>query len=368
MIKVFTIDDSALVRAFITEILSKEKDIEVVGQTVDAYFAMDKIKKLQPDIILLDIQMPRMNGIDFLKQLMKEYPTPVIMFSSLTQDGSQMTLKSLELGALDYIAKPQEHLTKNLFKVKDNIISKIKSLSQVKIKDIISRRPELVINRTSIEELQKTTTLIKNVTKKEKPNLENKNRKTDKIILIGASTGGTRAIDQLLSFLPPDCPPIVIVQHMPPVFTTRFAEDMNSRCAMKVVEAMGGDKLEIGKVLVAPGGYHTMIKKQGMSLIVNVVSGPPVNHHKPSVDVLFRSASKILGNRAIGVILTGMGDDGAVGMKEMKQSGAYNIAQNKDTCIVYGMPKEAIKVRAVDIVLPIQDISSHILKIIGYEE
>ncbi len=368
MIKVFIIDDSALVRAFINEILSNEKDIKVIGQTVDAYFAMDKIKNLQPDIILLDIQMPRMNGIEFLKQLMTEYPTPVIMFSSLTQDGSQMTLKSLELGALDYIAKPQEHLTKNLYKVKDDIILKIKSLSQVKIKEIISKRPELIIERTSIEELQKNSKLIKKVKKPEKTKIENKNRKTDKIIVIGASTGGTRAIDKLLSSLPPDIPPIIIVQHMPPVFTTLFAEDMNKRYALNVVEATGGDKLEKGKVIIAPGGYHTMIKKQGTSFIVNVVSGPPVNHHKPSVDVLFRSASKILGNRAIGIILTGMGNDGAVGMKEMKENGSYNIAQNEDSCIVFGMPKEAITLKAVDIILPLQDIAPHLLRKIGFVE
>jgi two-component system, chemotaxis family, protein-glutamate methylesterase/glutaminase len=366
MIKVFIIDDSALVRAFLNEILSRDKDIEVVGQTVDAYFAMDKIKKLEPDIITLDIQMPRMNGLDFLQQLMAEYPTPVIMFSSLTQDGSDITLKALELGALDYVAKPQENLTKNLYQVKDEILTKVKSLSQIKIKEILSKRPELIINRDNIKTLKGKSTDIKESTRPTRFKTTDKKRKSDKVILIGASTGGTRAISELLPLLPEDTPPIVIVQHMPPIFTTRFAEDMNNRCQMTVSEAKDGDVLESGKVFVAPGGYHTMIKTQGLSHILNVVSGPPVNHHKPSVDVLFRSASKALRDRVIGIMLTGMGNDGAVGMKEMKQTGAYNIAQNKDTCVVYGMPKEAIEVKAVDVVLPLQDIASHMLKRIGF--
>lgn len=365
MIKVFTIDDSALVRAFLSDILSKDSNIDIVGQTVDAYFAMKKIKELEPDVIILDIQMPKMNGLDFLQQLMKEYPTPVIMFSSLTQEGSDMTLKALELGALDYVAKPQENLTKNLHTVKNEIIEKIKSLSQVKIKDILSKRPDLLVNRESpVLEKDKTST----AKTEKKPKFKDKGRKSNKIIVIGASTGGTRALTQVLTALPADVPPIVIVQHMPPVFTTRFAENVDKQCQINVVEAKDGDKLKKGTAYIAPGGYHTLVKRASLGYTINVVDGPPVNHHKPSVDVLFRSSARNIRSDAVGVILTGMGNDGAVGMKEMKDAGAYNIAQNEDTCIVFGMPKEAIAKKGVDKVLPLNDIAEHILKKIGYIE
>jgi two-component system, chemotaxis family, protein-glutamate methylesterase/glutaminase len=362
MIKVFTIDDSALVRAFLSDILSKDEDIDIVGQTVDAYFAMKKIKEVEPDIIILDIQMPKMNGLDFLKQLMEEYPTPVIMFSSLTQEGSEMTLKALELGALDYVGKPQENLTKNLYTVKNEIIEKIKSLSQVKIKEILSKRPDLLMDKESPVLEQKTAT--PKIEKKSK--YSDKGRKSNKIIVIGASTGGTRALTRVLTTLPADIPPIVIVQHMPPVFTTRFAENVSRQCQINVVEGKDGDKLTRGIAYISPGGYHSLIKRASFGYALNVVDGPPVNHHKPSVDVLFRSSARNVKGDAIGVILTGMGNDGAIGMKEMKDAGAYNIAQNEDTCIVFGMPKEAIANNGIDVILPLDEISGHILKKIGY--
>ncbi|MFW5800211.1 MAG: protein-glutamate methylesterase/protein-glutamine glutaminase [Spirochaetota bacterium] len=364
MIKVFLIDDSALVRAFLEEVLAEDNEIEVVGKTVDAYFAMNKIKTLKPDIILLDIQMPKMDGIEFLKKLMHEYPTPVIMFSSLTQDGSEMTIKALELGAIDYIAKPQENLTDNLAKVKKLIISKIKSLTNKHVKEIISKRPELIMKDTDI--IKKTTarkTAMKPNIKPKPPGLV---KKTDSIILIGASTGGTRAVTEILKVMPENSPPIVVVQHMPALFTSKFAENVDRVSAIKVSEAKDKDILETGKAFIAPGGKHTLIKRDRRGYYLNVVEGPPVNHHKPSVDVLFRSAAKTLKHKAIGVILTGMGSDGAVGMAEMKIAGAYNIAQNKDTCVVFGMPKEAISRKATNIVLPLDDIPIHILQKIGY--
>ncbi len=372
MIKVFIIDDSALVRAFLSEILTEDKEIEIVGQTLDAYFAMDKIKKLQPDVIILDIQMPKMSGIEFLEKLMDEYPTPVIMFSSLTNEGSSSTLEALNLGALDYVPKPQDNLSVNLKKVKDEIIRKIKSLSKVKMKEILEKRPEIItkkgLTRKSETQTSKTIPPSTTISSREKPKISDrtKHRKSDKIIVIGASTGGTRAVAELLKGLPPDIPPIVIVQHMPPIFTTRFAEDMNSRLPLDVFEAKNGDVLESGKVLVAPGAFHVTLKSQGNKYILNVIDGPPVNHHKPSVDVLFRSASRTLKNKAIGVILTGMGKDGAVGMKEMKDAGAYNIAQDEKTCVVFGMPKEAIEAGATDKVLPLSEIAKHIVEKVGF--
>lgn len=361
MIKVFIIDDSALVRAFLTEILSEDKDIEVVGQTVDAYFAMNKIKNLNPDIIILDVQMPKMNGLDFLKKVMEEYPTPVVMFSSLTQEGSDIALQALDLGALDYIGKPEENLTKNLSKVKHIIIDKIKSLSNVKIKEILQKRPELIKASKSLTTKKEAGKPIS------KPQKTGRGRRSSYYIIIGASTGGTRAVTEILKAMPSDIPPIVIVQHMPPVFTKRFADNVNNVCEIDVVEASDGDILESGKAYIAPGGLHTLIKKQSANIILRVKDGPPVNHHKPSVDVTFRSASRTLGRNAVGVILTGMGNDGAIGMKEMKDAGAYNIAQDENTCVVFGMPKEAINADAVNKILPLENITDHILNKIGYK-
>jgi len=328
-----------------------------VGSTVDAYFAMNKIKTLQPDIIILDIQMPKMNGLDFLKKLMAEYPTPVLMFSSQTQEGSDMALKALELGAIDCVGKPQENLTKNLYTARDEIIQKIKSISKIKIRDIIAKRPEILVNKL----------LLSSYKPVDKEHIVNKGRKSKNIIVIGASTGGTRAVTEILKELPPDSPPILIVQHMPPVFTTRFAENINNLSKIKVVEAQEGERVVQGKAYIAPGGYHMLIKRDSMGYVINITEGPPVNHHKPSVDLLFRSVSRVVKHNAIGVILTGMGNDGAVGMKEMKEAGAYNIAQNEETCVVFGMPKEAIALRSVDIVLPLENIAKHIIKKIGYD-
>lgn len=360
MVKVFIIDDSALVRAFLMEILLTDSELKLVGQAIDAHFAMKKIKKLEPDIILLDVDMPKMNGLDFLKQLMLEFPTPVIMFSSLTQEDSEVTLKALELGALDFVAKPQENLTKNLNIVKSEIIGKIKSLSQVKIKELITKKSELIIKK-KYDPLEEKSNYAKNKIDK---NIEilSKLKKSEKVIVIGASTGGTRALVQILKNMPKYSPPIVVVQHMPPVFTRQFAENSDKLCTINVVEAKNRDVLVNGKVYIAPGGYHTIIKKGSVGYFIQVLEGQVVNHHRPSVDVLFKSASITLKGNAIGVILTGMGDDGAKGMKLMRDAGAYNIAQNKDTCVVFGMPKEAIAEKGVDIILPLSKIAEHILK------
>ena len=344
MIKVLVVDDSALVRKVLTEELDNQPDIQVVGSAIDPYAARDKIVKLKPDVLTLDLEMPRMDGLSFLEKLMKHYPMPVVVVSSLTPKNSENALRALHLGAVDVICKPgSAYSTQNISR---DIIKAVRAASLAKFTaedpdQKPPRKPEFVQPVYSNSGLAQTT---------------------QKLIAIGASTGGTKAIERVLKDLPVQIPGIVIVQHMPPVFTKTFADRLNTVCNLNVVEAKDGDLVQSGRVLLAPGNYHMQVEKSGAKYYVKVRQGPPVNHHRPSVDVLFNSVAKSAGVNAMGIILTGMGGDGANGMLEMKNAGAHTIAQDEATSVVYGMPKEAKRVGAVDVVLPLDAISGAIMK------
>ena len=341
MISVLVIDDSALVRKVLTDELNKQPDIRVVGTAIDPYAAREKIMKLKPDVLTLDLEMPRMDGLSFLAMLMKHYPMPVVVVSSLTPKNSENALRALRLGAVDVICKPgSAYSTQN---VSRDIIKAVRAASHARFDTF---EPE-------VEEKQAA------VKPKVRSGLA---QTTNKLIAIGASTGGTKAIEVVLRDLPLNIPGIVIVQHMPPVFTKSFADRLNEICTIDVVEARDGDLVQSGKALLAPGNYHMQLEKSGAKYYVRVKQGPPVNHHRPSVDVLFNSVAKVAGVNATGVILTGMGGDGAAGMLEMKKAGAYTIAQDEATSVVYGMPKEAYRMGGVDIVLPLDRISDAVLR------
>ncbi|HOO45194.1 MAG TPA: chemotaxis response regulator protein-glutamate methylesterase [Deltaproteobacteria bacterium] len=349
-INVLVIDDSALVRKLLTDILNSDPQIEVVGTAPDPIIAIRKIKNLNPDVITLDIEMPKMDGLTFLEKLMKSHPMPVLMFSSLTQKGAEATMKALSLGAIDFIAKPTFKLSEGIGDLKAELITKVKGASSAKLKKAIAPVLE-VPPKHGMDAVLKAKKII--------PVGE-----SEKVLVIGASTGGTVAIEQILNKLPEDAPPIVIVQHMPPVFTNSFAKRVDGLTRMRIVEAQNNEQLQKGVALIAPGGKHMILNKGPKGYYVLVKDGPPVNRHKPSVDVLFRSAANTLGSNAIGIILTGMGDDGARGLKEMKDAGPYTIAQDEDTCVVFGMPKVAIEMQAVDKVLPLGSIAPFIMNMI----
>lgn len=342
MIKVLVVDDSALVRKVLTDELDRQPDIRVVGSAIDPYAAREKIMKLNPDVLTLDLEMPRMDGLSFLAMLMKHYPMPVVVVSSLTPKNSENAMRALRLGAVDVICKPgSAYSTQN---VSRDIIRAVRAASHARFDGF---EPETE---------EKTPSLIKPKLKKGLA------QTTNKLIAIGASTGGTKAIEMVLKGLPLNIPGIVIVQHMPPVFTKSFADRLNEICTIDVAEARDGDLVQSGKALLAPGNYHMQLEKSGAKYYVRVKQGPPVNHHRPSVDVLFNSVAKSAGVNATGVILTGMGADGAAGMLEMKNAGAYTIAQDEATSVVYGMPKEAHRMGGASKVLPLNMISDAILR------
>ncbi len=352
-IKVLIIDDSALVRKLLTEVLSSDPHIRVIGTAPDPIIAVRKIQMLKPDVITLDIEMPKMDGLTFLGKLMKTHPMPVLMFSSLTQQGAEATMKALSLGAIDFITKPKIKLSQTIEELRSELTTKVKAAATAKLKKAIA--PILdVPPKYGIDEVLTARKTI--------PALEG-----EKVLVIGASTGGTVAIEQILNKLPKDAPPTLIVQHMPPLFTRSFANRVNGLTEMEVLEATDKDELRKGVALIAPGGQHMIINKGPKGYYVTVKDGPPVNRHKPSVDVLFRSAANTLGKNAIGVILTGMGDDGARGLKEMKATGAFTIAQDEDTCVVFGMPKVAIEMGGVDRVLPLGSIARFIMNMVKPE-
>lgn len=329
-IKVLIIDDSALVRKIFTEELSRDPEIDVVGTAPDPFIGRDKIVQLQPDVIVLDVEMPRMDGLTFLEKLMKHRPMPVIVVSSLAKESSDVALRAMELGATDVMCKPGSS-----YSVKDmgeQLAEKIKAASQAK------RRPRTIAPQGPLRAPVAMKT-------------------TDKVIAIGASTGGTEAIRQVLTRLPGIMPPIVVVQHMPQHFTKSFADRLNELCSLEVKEAEDGELLRPGKVLLAPGNYHTVVKRSGATYFVEVKEGPLVFHQRPSVEVMFSSVARFVGRNAIGVILTGMGKDGAEGLLEMRQAGAWTIAQDESTSVVFGMPKEAIALGGVSEVLPLDRIA-----------
>lgn len=338
-IRVLIVDDSATARAVLTDILASDPMIDVVGTASDAYIARDKIVELRPDVICLDVEMPRMDGITFLKRLMHYMPLPVIMVSSLTQAGAKTTLDALEAGAVDFVPKPHSHIYDGKDEMRHELIAKIKIAAKVKVKQHLLRNVQQA-NTTSLAET------------------------THKILAIGASTGGTEALKDVLMGLPRNAPGTVIVQHMPANFTGPLAERLNSLCAMEVREARNGDSITPGLVLIAPGDYHMVVRRSGARYYVEIGSGEKVSGHRPSADVLLNSVAKIAGSNAIGVLLTGMGADGARGLLAMRNAGARTIGQDEASCVVYGMPKVAYELGAVEKQLPLLKIANGIIECI----
>lgn len=351
MIKVLIIDDSAVVRETMSQILSEEKDFEVIGTAADPVIALKKLETVTPDVITLDIEMPRMDGLSFLKQLRQTTTIPVVICSSMAEAGSENALHAIEYGASEIILKPKIGTKVFLEESRILICDAVRAayMSHAGIK-----KTSLPVFKTASE----STDIMNSDSDHSSPAFI---ETTEKIVVIGASTGGTEAIATLLSSFPPDAPGMVIVQHMPEHFTESFAQRLDGLSKLHVKEAQDGDSVLRGTVLIAPGGKHTLLKRSGARYFVEVRDGPLVSRHRPSVDVLFRSASRYAGKNAVGVILTGMGDDGARGMLEMKQAGAYNIAQDEKSCVIFGMPQEAIKAGATDTILPLQDIPAAIL-------
>jgi two-component system chemotaxis response regulator CheB len=345
-IRVLIVDDSAIVRQTLSEVLSSDPEIEVIGTAGDPFVAADRIAEQVPDVITLDIEMPRMDGLTFLQKIMSQHPIPVVICSSLAEDRAQSTLKALEYGAVDIIAKPRFGTKQFLEESRIILCQAVKAAAAAKVRLLTpSRAVEPKLTADAI--LSPGTSAM----------LET----TEKVVVIGASTGGTEALKTLLEALPSDCPGIVIVQHMPELFTRAFASRLDSLCSITVKEAESNDTVLRGRALIAPGNHHALIKRSGARYYVEIKDGPLVCRHRPSVDVLFRSAARYVGQNAVGVILTGMGDDGARGMLEMKQAGAMTIAQDEASCVVFGMPKEAIKYGAVNKILPLQSVAGAIL-------
>lgn len=341
-IKVLVIDDSAVVRQTLKEILSADPELEVIGTAADPIYAAERMKKEAPDVITLDIEMPRMDGLTFLKRLMSQFPIPVVVCSSLTGKGEETALRALEYGAVEIITKPRIGTRQFLEESSVELCDKVKAASQAKLKKLdpmVEMKSAPKLTADAIIPLGTTKAMIQT---------------TDKIVAIGASTGGTEAIRVLLEEMPLDAPGIVIVQHMPEHFTAAFANRINTLCKITVKEAENNDSVIRGRALIAPGNRHILLKRSGARYFVEVKEGPLVSRHRPSVDVLFRSAARYAGRNAVGVILTGMGDDGARGLLEMKGAGAYTIAQDERSSIVFGMPKEAIKLGAADKILPLE--------------
>jgi len=337
MIKVLIVDDSAVVREIFTNELSKDPELEVVGTAIDPYIARDKIIKLKPDVVTLDVEMPRMDGITFLRKLMKYHPIPVIIVSSLTPKGGKLAIEAMNAGAIDVMCKPGAAYTVGDMSIE--LIDKIKSAAAV--------------------DMSKWTKLATQT--QEQPTRLNIIQTTNKVVAIGASTGGTQALQSVLSAMPTNAPGIVIVQHMPEHFTTSFAQRLNELCAIEVKEAENGDSVIPGRALIAPGNKHMLLRRSGARYFVEVKTGPLVSRHRPSVEVLFNSVAQSAGPNSIGVIMTGMGGDGADGILKMKESGAVTIAQDEASCVVFGMPKEAIKRGGVDHIVPLSKIPETIL-------
>jgi two-component system chemotaxis response regulator CheB len=348
-IKVLIVDDSAVVRQVLTGLLDGVSGLKVIGAASDPIFAMKRMETEWPDVIVLDIEMPRMDGVTFLKKLMSEHPTPVVICSTLTEKGAQVTMQAMSAGAVDIITKPKVNLRNSLQESKASIISIIKAAAQsrpklIKALPVAPQRAEADTNGLFSHEV--------------KPMVQT----TDRVIVIGTSTGGTQALEYLFTQLPRNSPPIIVVQHMPEHFTAAFAKRLDGICQVTVKEAAHNDRVLPGQVLIAPGGKHMLLQRSGAQYRVDVKDGPLVSRHRPSVDVLFRSSAQSAGANAVGIILTGMGDDGAHGMKELHDVGALTIAQDEASCVVYGMPKEAVKQGGVDGILPLSAIPQLIIQ------
>jgi len=352
-IKVLIVDDSALVRQTMSSILASDPQIEVLEPASDPFVAAERMKGCIPDVITLDVEMPRMDGLTFLQKIMSQHPIPVVMCSTLTESGSETAMKALELGAVDIIIKPKMGTKQFIEESRIRICDAVKAAALARNKV----RPQPV-RREVAPKL--TADVIM-----EKPNSKAMIQTTEKVVVVGASTGGTEALKVFLEMLPEDSPGIVIVQHMPEHFTTAFANRLDTTCRVTVKEAADNDSVVRGRVLIAPGNYHTLLKRSGARYYVEIKEGPLVSRHRPSVDVLFRSAARYAGKNAVGVIMTGMGDDGARGMREMYDAGAITVAQDETTCVVYGMPCEAVKMGGVHKTLPLQGIAAEVLRLCG---
>lgn len=335
------VDDSALVRSILAEIINRQPDMECVGVANDPFIARELIRELDPDVITLDIEMPRMDGLDFLSRLMRLRPMPVVMISTLTERGAEVTLKALEMGAVDFVSKPRIGVAGGLNELSAQIVEKIRIASGANVKRVVSSRGAVDGALAPSPPLLRgaATTALAGVS-------------SEKLVFVGASTGGTEAIKDLLVNLPADFPAVLITQHMPPGFTTSFAARLNGLCQLAVREATHGERILTGHAYIAPGGFQFRVDRSGANYIAVVEAGEPVNRHKPSVEVLFRSAAKVVGKNAFGVMLTGMGNDGAKAMREMKDAGSYNYVQDEASCIVFGMPREAIANGAADEIMP----------------
>jgi two-component system chemotaxis response regulator CheB len=343
-IRLLIVDDSAVVRQTLTYIFSQDPDLEVIGAAGDPYAAAEKIAEQVPDVMTLDIEMPRMDGLTFLRKVMTQHPIPVVICSSLAEEGTRSALEALENGAVEIVTKPRLGVRQFLEEASTTLCDAVKAAAGARLRPVTARR--IVEPKLTADAVLAPATCAMAKT-------------TEKVVMIGASTGGTEALKTLLEALPSDTPGIVIVQHMPELFTRAFASRLDGLCAVK--EAESGDTVLRGRALIAPGNHHLLLQRSGARYYVEVKEGPLVCRHRPSVDVLFRSAARYAGPNAVGVILTGMGDDGARGMLEMKQAGAKTIAQDEATCIVFGMPKEAIKLNGVDKIMPLQSIAGSIL-------
>ena len=359
-IKVMVIDDSAVVRQVMTGVLGADPGVEVIGAVADPLFAMERMKRQWPDVILLDVEMPRMDGITFLRKIMSERPTPVVICSTLTEAGAATTLEALAAGAVTTITKPKVGLKEFLHDASSELTHAIRVAAKANLRRRAAPMPAAAALRAPAAP---GAVPVKNSADVILAPARDKamTRTTERIIAIGTSTGGTQALEHVLTRLPAVCPGIVIVQHMPPAFTGAFASRLNSLCEIEVREAKNNDRVIPGTALIAPGGRHLLLKRSGAQYYVEVKEGPPVNRHCPSVDVLFRSAATCAGSNALGIIMTGMGDDGARGLKEMRDAGAHTIAQDEASCIVFGMPKEAIRLDAAERVMALDDVPRAIL-------
>jgi len=348
-IKVLCVDDSALIRSLMTEIINSQPDMTVVATAPDPLVARDLIKQLNPDVLTLDVEMPRMDGLDFLEKLMRLRPMPVLMVSSLTERGSEITLRALELGAVDFVTKPRLGIREGLLEYTDLIADKIRAAARARLQS--ARRPGA------------------DAAAGQAPMLRSPLLSTEKLIIIGASTGGTEAIREVLQPLPPDCPGIMIAQHMPPGFTRSFAQRLDGLCRITVKEAEHGERVLPGHAYIAPGGFHLSLARSGANYVAHLDQEDPVNRHRPSIDVLFDSVAQHAGKNAIGVILTGMGRDGAAGLLRLRQAGAYTLAQDEASCVVFGMPREAIAMGAANEVAGIAEMSARLMaRLMSYGE
>jgi two-component system chemotaxis response regulator CheB len=348
-IKVLIVDDSASVRQVLKEILESDPQIEVSGVASDPYVAVERIKEKLPDVITLDIEMPRMDGLTFLEKIMSQHPIPVVICSTLAGKGSDTALAALEKGAIEIITKPKLGAREFFEESRVRICDVVKSAARARM---LKKRT----NRAAVSPKLTADAVLP------KPASKALIQSTEKVVVVGASTGGTEALREFLEAMPLDAPGIVIVQHMPEAFTARFAERLDKTCRITVKEATGDDSVIRGQALIAPGNRHLLLKRSGARYFVELRDGPLVSRHRPSVDVLFRSAARYGGRNVVGVIMTGMGDDGAKGMLEMKEAGAFNIAQDEASCVVFGMPAEAIKAGAVDRIVPLDAIASEVVR------